>query len=473
MSQGKSLLKNTFIYAIGNFGSKALNFLLLPLYSYYLSKDEFGVYDLIIATIALLVPLVSIQISESTYRWLLDAKDEFTKQRKAISSGLMVLASSILLFFILFAISLFFVHYQYTVYLIFLLLTSSSLPFFQQALRGLGKNKVYAVSGIINTFFVLVFNILFLVVFKFKIESLLLSTIIANALTIFFICWSIKLASFISIKNLKAIEIKEMIAYALPLIPNYISWWLINVADKYIILYLLGIEANGIYAMSSRFPSIISIVNSIFLMAWQDHSIKADTDSKSTEFTSNMFNRFVSLELSVVIFLISITPFIIKFAIDPKFVESYRYIPFMYIGIAYSAFAAYVGVGYQKEKNTKHIFTTTIIGGIINILISFAFLKIIGLFAPALGTFISFLVIYLIRKRQTRLFYDIQVNKVNLVGFTLLAIVNSLVCIFGSEMMKVISIVISSILFYFINRKSIEQVSQLLKAKLKVAKNKK
>ena len=61
MSKEGTLVKNTIIYAIGNFGSKILSFLLLPFYTYYLSTNDYGYFDLITTTISLLTPIITFQ----------------------------------------------------------------------------------------------------------------------------------------------------------------------------------------------------------------------------------------------------------------------------------------------------------------------------------------------------------------------------------------------------------------------------
>jgi len=420
MDQGKSLLKNTVIYAIGELGSKVLAFLLLPLYSFYLSAPEFGTYDLIIASVTLLIPFITIQSSDSIYRWLLDAKAE--RKSITITTGFFIIIIVSLVFCAIYYISYIFIDYKYGNYIFFLLLFSAYLPCFQQILRGLGKNKLYATAGIFNTIILFSLNILLLVVFKLGLKSLFIASITANILTIIFICIVTKLGRFISIKNINLQEAKKMIAYSWPLIPNSISWWLINIADKYLILYILNIEANGLYAVSSRFPAIITVFNSIFLMAWQDHGIIADNEDNQV-FFSKTLDKFINFEFTLVILLISISQFVIKHFISYKFFEAYKYMPMLYIGVAYAALSAYLGVGYQRAKATKDIFKTTMIGGVINICTSIFLMRYIGLYAPALGTFLSFSTIYLIRKHQTNQFFSIKVNNKKLILLTCIALI--------------------------------------------------
>jgi O-antigen/teichoic acid export membrane protein len=467
MEPNKSLLKNTFIYAIGNFGSKILTFLLLPLYSFYLTTDEFGNYDLILATITLLVPFVSVQMSEAVYRWLLDSNGEQKTQSRIISNGLIVVVSLSSIFFLLYFAFSGFIHYAYKGYFAGILLVSCFLPFFQQTLRGLGKNRLYALVGIVNTFLVLVSNICFLVFFKLKLESLFIATILSNFLTIIFISCAIKIHQYISFKNVSVKEIKEMVGYSWPLIPNSISWWLINVADKYLILYFLTVQANGVYAVSSRFPSIITLLNSIFLMAWQDHGISSKNDENSNSFFSKTLNIYITLELSVVLVLISVSHILIRHLLDAKFYESANYMPLLFIGVAYSAFTTYIGVIYQRQKNTKNIFTTTLVGGVINILISILLLKKIGLYAPALGTLVSFFVILFIRIYQVEKIFPVKINYYKMAILTALCLVFAFLVNLENLTVTISLIITSIIVAVLFNMQTINIMLKMVTLKFK------
>ena len=77
MSKASSLAKNTAILALGKLSSQLIGFLLLPLYTYYLSPAEYGFTDLIVVYISLLVPALTLQMEMASFRYLVDArKDE-------------------------------------------------------------------------------------------------------------------------------------------------------------------------------------------------------------------------------------------------------------------------------------------------------------------------------------------------------------------------------------------------------------
>ncbi|WP_416346034.1 lipopolysaccharide biosynthesis protein, partial [[Eubacterium] hominis] len=75
MSKNKKLIQGTLIYAIGSFGTKILNFLIVPLYTYYILPGDLGDYDLLMTTVSLISPLITLKISDATYRWIINKKE--------------------------------------------------------------------------------------------------------------------------------------------------------------------------------------------------------------------------------------------------------------------------------------------------------------------------------------------------------------------------------------------------------------
>lgn len=76
MNKGSNVLKNIGILSIGQFSTKILVFLLIPLYTNVLTTDEYGAYDLVYTTISLMLPIVTLNISVSSQRFLLESNPD-------------------------------------------------------------------------------------------------------------------------------------------------------------------------------------------------------------------------------------------------------------------------------------------------------------------------------------------------------------------------------------------------------------
>ena len=115
----KKIFKETLIYSIGSFGSKILSFLLVPLYTFFLTKKELGEYDLLLTTISLFVPLVSLQLSDATYRWLIDNNDKNESDiKKIITNSFLGYFCSYLIFLVAFLIFNYFEPVEYSIYFV-------------------------------------------------------------------------------------------------------------------------------------------------------------------------------------------------------------------------------------------------------------------------------------------------------------------------------------------------------------------
>ncbi len=395
-------MRETLIYTVGSFGSKILSFLLVPLYTFYLTKSEMGEYDLFMTSIALFVPIVSLQLSDAVYRWLVEIDEEETRERMLPT----VFTSSFLLLLITYAVfSLGFIGYcqlfgmNNAVVFLILLMLSSMLPFLQSVLRGLGKTKEFAISGLVTTLLIVGLNIILFLFFTVSVKGALIANIVGFGLSSLLIVVKLNLNKCFKIEAFDVQLVKKMLLYSLPLIPNLISWWLISSASKFIILDKLGIEANGVYAIANRFPSMLVLINSVLILPIQDSLLKQRSDF---QYFISIVQRFVRFELIVVVLLSVGSPIYVKFMVEDSFYEAWMYMPFLFLGVGFNTLASVIGIIYQKEKKTMRITVTTVIGGIISILLSFLLVSEFGLMGISLSFFAGYLIMFLLRTIDLR-----------------------------------------------------------------------
>ncbi|HEX3047255.1 MAG TPA: polysaccharide biosynthesis C-terminal domain-containing protein [Bacillota bacterium] len=422
MSKEKNLFKNIVIYAIGNFSSKFLSFILLPFYTFYLSTNDYGYFDLITTSLMLITPLVTFQIFDGLYRYLLTANDE-TEKAQIISNSLVIVFRNLIIFNLIYLAATFLVDFQYK-YLILLQLDASIIAnLWMQIARGLRNNVKYSMAGILMTAVVLGGNLIFIIFFKFRVNGLIISNILAALMVMVFLESSLKIRNFIHFKQRERHFLKELTSYSFPLVPNALSWWFMNVSDRYLLNYFKGIEANGIYAVANKFPSIIILVNSIFNMAWQESAISEYNSRDRDQFYTKTFNRIFRLEFTVIFVLLAFTRLIMSYMVNSKFSSAWLYIPFLYFGAVFSTFSTFYGTGYQSSKETKGAFYTTAYGALLNLGINLILTPYIGIQGASLATMLAFLVVWLIRIHQTKKYFTIRIDRVNLIILPLIALI--------------------------------------------------
>ena len=459
MNRYKKLLSNTVLFAIGTFSSKALVFLLMPLYTAVLSTEEYGTVDLIMQAGNLLLPLVSVGIINAIVRFGLDSSvrksDVFTVGLMTVFCGFLVL-----LFFypLLQKIS----YISDNIVLIYLFVLMSCLgSVCHQFVRSMELVKLYTIDGIFSTFTTIMFNILFLVVFKLGITGYVLATVCADFLSAFLLFLVARLHRYIHLKGLKKHIIVDMLKYAVPMIPNTMFWWITSASDRYIIAFYLGNDVNGLYAAASKIPTIITLFSSIFMDAWQMSAITEKGTIERNRFFTNVFGTYQALIFAVGSGLILCSKLLTMIMVSPAYYESWKFIPFLIMATSFSCLVSFLGSVYMVEKKSVLNFLTTAAGAVINIVLNFILIPRLGANGAALATFASYFTVFLLRAVDTKRFVKIRFSSLKLALNTILLLIQSLVMIFETPGWIVIEIGIT-VLMLLLNLKSIfESLSRI------------
>ncbi|TYR36883.1 oligosaccharide flippase family protein [Sphingobacterium phlebotomi] len=467
MSAKDRLLKNVLIFSIGNFGSRFLVFLLVPLFSFYLSTSEMGFYDMVVVTIGLIIPVASLQLAESIYRWLLDV--EVTELKRVISTSFLSLFCAILAILVVYLIGTHFYSLEYRGIIGVYFIVMCLYPFCLAVARGMKKNKLYALSGLVNSAVLVIVNWVLLAVFSFGVVSLFIANILANIVSILLIIYGTRMWKYISALDFSKPLLSEFISYSLPLIPNAISWWFINSANRYIILLFLGQGSNGIYALSSRLAMALYAVNSIFNLAWQESAITEFNKEHRDKLYSETFNRYFILEMTLIILLIPLSKIYVVNFVAEAYLDSWKYIPILFIGVAFATFSTFFATGYMSAKKTIGAFSTTIIGAIVSIIIAWLLVPKIGLQGASIGLAIGFFVTWLLRVWQTRKFFKVTFDKWKMVWIMILiALALYLVFLLDDLYGLITFAIVSTLVFIFMNKSLIKSI--LLKIRVGVKK---
>lgn len=415
MEKYNKLISNSIIFTIGNFGSRLITLFLVPLYTYVLTTSEYGYVDLITQTINLLLPLITLELGKAALRFAINKEE---KIQQAIFNNITIHAASVSIILILLVpvINYFDLVENYAFLSVVLLVTKLLNELYSQYVRGIGLVKTYAVNGILMTFITLISNIIFLLVLDAGILGYLISLILAALISNIYLFVRSNGKNMIKHIKFDLTLQKEMLEFSMPIIPSSGMWWLINGATRYFIVYFLGTSANGIYAISSRMPSIISLVSNIFTQAWQLSSFE-EFDSKDREkFYSNIFNYYwLVLYLFATLMLVFLKP-LISFLLEDSYYTSWQVTPFLLIGVIFQSLSGFYGIIYQASKKTKGTLITSFLAGIASLLSNSILVPKIGVIGAGFSTALGFFVMFASRIIDTRKILSIKIKSLNFIS---------------------------------------------------------
>lgn len=454
MKQEKELLKNTFIIALGKFSTQIVSFLLVKLYTEKLTQAEYGNYDLIITIITFLTPFITLTLEESMFRFLIDAKTR--REEKCIISQtvLTILTMLTIACGIIFAIIKIF-SIQITNLFIPYIIAVVLMALMNALVRGLGKIKLYSLSNFILSVLTIVLNVTLILGTSLKVDGLLLSVIIANLVMVIFLAIRVNLVHYVNPSLVNKKLMGQMLKYSFPLIPHSLSWTIVNLSDRFIVTRYLGIECNGIYAVSNKFPTIINTVYNYFAIAWKESAAKALHSDDSTKYFNRIYVSLRNLIYSATIVVIAGIPFIFNILIGSKFAEAYLYVPILVFSVYFSNLASFYGGIFSAYKKTSIIGTTTLVAAVINIIVNLAFIKVFGIYAAAVSTLLSSIFLYIYRKKKIYEIIQLKHSK-NLSITVLITFVVFLAYYSNSIFCQVVALIFSIIYAYMMNKKIAE-----------------
>ena len=420
MNKYRRLLTDTFILGIGTFASKVLVFLLMPLYTSCLSPGQFNTADLITQTANLLMPLACVGICDGLFRFTLDSG---AHQPSVLKTGLAVLGGASAVFLglspLLFKID-YFTGYAWLI-VVYVLAANIHLAL-AQYVRARGRVKLFAIQGIINTALVIALNIIFLLVLDMGIEGYVLSVVIADFAVSIFIIISARLGRDIWEGKFSGKLFGSMVKYSLPMIPTTVFWWITTASGRYIVTYFTGGEAAGLYAAAYKIPTLLNMVSTVFLEAWQFSAVKDAADKEKSKFFGRIFSYFTSLMFAAGGALILFNRIFVALLFDESYSESWVLIPVLTVAAVFSALTAFMSSVYMVKKKAGLSFLTSMAGALTNLALNFALIPLIGAQGAAIATFAGYLLVFIIRAASVQKYIKFFVNYLRLTVNTLLLI---------------------------------------------------
>ena len=396
---------------LGTLMNKGLQFFAIPFFSRWLSTGEYGRFDLYYTYISLLLPIITLSIDDAVFRYCIDAKDDM-KKKGYISNALIINLINMLVIgaiFIMFAD-------DKKLQIVFCIYLAGEVfsQYLRGYLRGIKRLDIYSAAMVMNTL-IMIFAVTVLVYFLgWGINGMLLGYAVGTWGANIIISLCSKWYKMLDLLSLSGRTAKEMVFYSLPLVPNALSWWIMNASDRQIINWFYGDTANGIYAIAHKIPALCSVIFNMFTISWQQDASMKIHDPKRTEYFNKVLNEMYVILAIICSGLFAGSFILYHYIFDIKYVEAQFYSPIMILAAAFMALSQFYGGIQIALKESKKNGVTTVIGAAVNIVVHILLIRYIGLFAAAISTLLGNLVILIIRKIMIRKEFTAKFNWHNL-----------------------------------------------------------
>jgi len=396
----KLLIKNTLIYSIGEVVPRLLSFILLPIYTHFLSPSDYGILSYTNSIMVFMPILSTLCLNSFLIRYYFERKTEIDK-RKLVGNIFLFIAFLNLLIFIsgfLFIPKLI-IHFQVKIlwnpyfklaFIAYFLDVFSLIPLVLYRVR---QKSIYFVAlSLSKVVFQYVIIFILIVFYKGGLLGYYYGNIVA-LIPFFFIYWIIIFKNCIF--NFNWNEIKEGLKFSLPLLPGAVAYLLLSFSDRIILERYVPISEIGIYSIAYTLAfSLNMVIYSVY---------KAIEPEIFLKYATLDFERFI-LKSKSIFFLIIYTGalFISLFSQEifslmtsKSYAKGYLYVPFIIIGVIMTGQNVIFGGILTAEKRTKIIGIAALLGFIVSVTFNLLFIPQFGTYAAAISSAISFFVVNL------------------------------------------------------------------------------
>lgn len=410
MSSKQSVIKNSIFYTFGNLLLKAFSFFLIPLYTGFLSPEEYGVLNLSTGFSSVMSMLLMLGLQYSVIRFYADYKEDKNKVARMFGSVITLISclgivfAALLIIFKDFWSPIFFEDLPFTPIVllsIIIAVVQGLYTVYQDILKGMQDAKRSVILTYTFFFILLVGNIYTVVCLRLGAVGVLYSTMFVHVVML--VLMFVDLAQReLFIFTIDKVLIQELLIYSIPLVPHTLAYTVSNYVTRIVISSKMSLSMLGIYSLSAQFGMVGDVIlNSIqsAFQPWMFGLLNESTDKARSDISSLSYMLMWVYGFFFIVIAVFSQEAIILMA-DEKYLTAWIYVPAIVVSISIkSPLYFYNNFLYYNKDKAKYIFTTSVVGSIICIILTWVLVPIWGIYGAVLASILGMFV---------RLFFTIR-----------------------------------------------------------------
>lgn len=394
-SELKNLGKHTIIYGAGILLGRIVSFIMLPIYTRYLTPADYGVLELLTITTDVISMIVGIGLTSTVMRFY-SKYDSQEEKNKVVSTALvMMFVPSLLINFICILLSdkfstLVFGTADYTRYFqlsFIMLFLQAGVEIPMIFIRLKQDSTLFVVINFLKLILQLSLNIYFVVILKIGLAGILYSSLIS----------SIVMTSFLTFYIIRWIGFAfsfprciEMLRFGYPLIFWSLGSFILTFSDRYFLNIYSDLRTVGIYSLAYKFGFLLATLVGPFSLIWEPKRFEI-----AKQHDGFLIYKKVFMYLNIVLLMISlmISVFIkdiLTLMTDPSYWEAYRLVPIILIAYIFQTWTAFCNIGLFIREKTSMYGLSAAISVVIVTLANVLLIPSFGAYGAAWATVIAF-----------------------------------------------------------------------------------
>ncbi|MBI9014037.1 MAG: oligosaccharide flippase family protein [Clostridiales bacterium] len=400
MNAKERVVKNSFLYVFSSILMKGFGFLLMPIYTFFLTPEDYGTINLLNGFINVMVFIVALSLYAAIIRFYVDYKKDHRKLKRfhgSVFSFILISGTVFLTLSLLFRSLLQTLFFDNMTFFPLVFIALLSITFL--AIHTMHYNVLMAMQNgpkavTVNIIFFLAqasMNIVFIAVFNLGAMGIMLVQLILNVIYFAFVIFDLKKYDLIEF-CLDYKILKEVLKYSVPILPHNLSTRIASLISNIFLNSSNSLALVGIYSVSLQFGTLIDTiqvaVNKAF-KPWFFEMLGDQSESNKNEIVN--LTKVLLVCYSIIYMIIGLfSQDVILLLINDQYVTAWTIIPIFVFGFSIkSLYYFYVNILFYYKEASKKIFIATITGSLSNIFLAAILIPLYGMYGGAISFAVS------------------------------------------------------------------------------------
>jgi len=468
----KQLGKESLIYGLSRVVGRFVSAFLVPVYTRIFIPSDYGVVDMVTTYASITTIFIVLGLDTATIIYFYGTDDIKDKKNILSTSFFSQLAMSFImlippLFFSSNVSELVLDDRNYSVYF---RLVALDFPFIfcigfaQDVLRLIRKPWKYLIITLGAILSNIILTILLVVVFKKGLYGVFLSKLVVD---IIFAIISIYLFRSLIVARISLYRLKQLLACGIPLIPASISYWVLDVSNRYFLRYYISLSEVGIYSIGSKMASLLMLFTGAFQLAWSPFSLSIQHEEDSKRVYANVLTYYLVIMCGMGVGLSIFSLEILKIFTTKLYYGASIIVPYLVFSVMSSGVYYIISIGVNITKKTSHIGWTTMVSAGASIALNFILIPRYGIvgasIASCISTWLSPILLYFVSQHYYPINYKLGKVAIILSSSIILIIIGNFVKIPNLLLAIALKFALFAAYFLILMASSIIQPSMLLR----------
>ena len=399
MNKLKLFIENFLVYGIGGVISKLIPLIMIPIVIMIMPEtDYYGISDLSNTVVQFGSAIAIMGMYDAMYRMFFEKIDDEDYQRKVCSTALVcTFITSIVVFFIMLASSdliaeYFFIdkQYFYVVYLSAMAtLVGATNSIISAPTRIQNKRKVFLVTNTVSPLLSYLISIPMLLAGYYVIALPLAAVISGITMEIAFAVMNRK---WFNPRLFDKKLLKQLLVIAIPLLPNFLIYWVFNSCDKIMIANMIGIGATGIYSVGSNLGHVSQLIYIGFAGGWQFFAFSTMKEDHQVESNSRIFEYLGIISFIATAFICALSYEIFELLFKQDYLNGYIVAPYLFLAPLLLMLFQVAANQFLVIKKTWPNFIILSLGVVLNVFINHMLIPVFGIEGASIATLMGYVI---------------------------------------------------------------------------------